>query len=87
MIDHLVHHLPPEIPVLSVFFEKKSLVPQTPAELIGSLLRQLVKFKTSVISSAIRVAYKENSTARPLDLEMLLKVGVVSTMFPGVLQF
>ena len=86
--------------MLSVFFEKKSMVPQTPAELIGSLLKQLVKFKKSAISSAIRVAYKENSTARPLDLETLLKVRVVlyhgprcrlsrylGHVFPDVLQF
>jgi hypothetical protein len=59
-----------------MFFEKTSMIPHTSDFLIGSLLRQLVRFKKSTISPAIRGAWKEHSDVEPLkeDLMALLKV-------------
>jgi hypothetical protein len=76
VVDHLVENLPPNIPVLCMFLEKTPMIPHTPDVLIGSLLRQLVRFKKSAISPGIKDAYKEHSDVPPLtrDLVELLKV-------------
>lgn len=76
VVDHLVENLPSNIPVLCMFLEKTPMIPHTPDVLIGSLLRQLVRFKKSAISPGIRDAYKEHSDVPPLtrDLVELLKV-------------
>lgn len=59
-----------------MFLEKNPTIPHTPYELIGSLLRQLVRFKKSAISPGIKDAYKEHKDALLLrrDLVELLKV-------------
>jgi hypothetical protein len=59
-----------------MFLEKKPTIPHTPYELLGSLLRQLVRFKKFSISIGIKDAYKEHKDALLLrrDLEALLKV-------------
>ncbi|PVH81353.1 ankyrin [Cadophora sp. DSE1049] len=47
----------PEIPVLCVFLEKAESLKQTPEALRGSLLKQLIQFKESGLSTNIRKAF------------------------------
>lgn len=65
------------VPILCVFLEKMSAVPQTPKNILGSLLKQLVQLR-EVVAPNIREAYTKassvNASVTSKELEKLLKV-------------
>jgi len=82
VVDHLLEHLPPQIPVLCMFLEKKSIIPYTSDSLISSLLRQMVQFKKSSLSPGLRDAYSDHKDGElpQQELQSLFKVIVTGQL-------
>lgn len=90
VFNHLVETLDSSIPVLCVFLEKTPSLPQTPKNILGSLLKQLVQFKaafTPDVNEAYAKASRINASPTITELGRLLKVSTARTPFslPGYL--
>lgn len=81
MLDHLFKELPPETPVLCVYFEQKPSFPQTINNVLGSLLKQLIQAKQQGLSAAIKEAYlratRINAKLTQKEMKSLLEVSAI----------
>ncbi|KAH6675779.1 ankyrin repeat-containing domain protein [Halenospora varia] len=81
VVEHLVQESP-ETPVLCIYLEKIETMSHTRKNLLGSLLKQLVQFKESGVSPAIRDTYEKarrmgTSPSEP-EMTLLLKSEIES---------